>query len=128
MPAVPAPALQPKSVVIDHTKPVTVNIVVQSIHVCGYKLWRRPDAASPWVDCGKGTSEDNIVDTHDLGVMPAGSSMVYWLGLGGPPKSKYRVHVIFTQDGKVVNGGLVSEEGETDAKGAAVAERKVVFP
>ncbi len=124
----PAPSLPPKTVAIDHTKPLTVNVTVQSIHVVGYKLWKRPDAASPWQDCGNGTSEDNIVDSHDLGVMPAGSSMVHWLGIAGPPKSKCKVHMIFIQDGKVLNGGLISEEGDTDAKGAAVVERKVVFP
>ena len=127
MPAT-APALPPRSITIDHTKPVTVNITSQSIHVCRYKTWRRPDAATAWVDCGTGTTEDTIVDTHDIGVMPAGSSMVYWLGLGGPPKSKFKVNIIFIQDGKVLNGGVISEEGDADAKGAAVAERKVVFP
>ena len=124
----PASTLPPRTVAIDHTKPLTVSITAQSVHVVRYKVWKRPDAATPWQDVGNGTTEDNVVDSHDLGIMPAGSSIVYWLGIGGPPKSKHKVHVIFIQDGKVLNGGLSSEEGDTDAKGAAVAERKVVFP
>ena len=123
-----APALAPRSITIDHTKPLTVNVASQSIHVCRYKTWKRPDAATAWADAGTGTTEDTIVDSHDLGIMPAGSSMVYWLGMGGPPKSTYKVHIVFLQDGKILNNGVSSEEGDTDAKGAAVVERKVVFP
>lgn len=119
---------QARTVTIDHTSSLTVNIVTHSIHVVAYRLWQRPNASAPWSRTGEGTTEDSVTDSHDLGVVGVGSSMVYWLGLAGPAKSRYSVQIIYVQSGKVVNGGVLTEDGACDGKGVAAVQRKVVFP
>jgi hypothetical protein len=117
-----------KSITVDHAQSLTVNVVVLSVHVTGYRLWTRPDAATPWIAAGSGTTEDDVVDSHDLGTVAPGSSMVYWLGCGGPANSKYKVQLVFIQNGNIVNNGVIPEEHDTDANGAGEMQRKVVFP
>jgi hypothetical protein len=117
-----------KNITVDHTKPLTVSVIVHSIHVVEYRLWTRPDAATAWTLTGKGTTEDTIVDSHDLAAVPAGSSLFYWLGVGGPSSSTYKVQLLFLQDGKILHGGMILDEKDADANGAGVTQRKVVFP
>ena len=117
-----------KNITIDHTKPLTVSLIIHSIHVVEYRLWTRPDAATAWALAGKGTTEDTIVDSHELAAVPAGSSLFYWLGVGGPASSKYKVQLLFQQGGKILHGGSILDERDTDGNGAGVTQRKVVFP
>lgn len=116
------------SVTIDHTKALTVSVVVETEHIVVYRLWKRGSTSAPWEVAGDGTTEDDITDAYDLGVMGPGSGLAYWFGIAGPKKSGYEIQLVFSQDNHVVNGGTVWCTGTTNDKGGAEREGKVVFP
>ena len=116
------------SITVDHKKPLNVSIVVETEHVVVYKLWSRQSSADTWKVVGEGTTEDDITDAFDLGVVPAGAALAYWIGLAGRGKSRYEIQLIFSQANAVVDGGTAWIEGTTDSDGGAVEEARVVFP
>jgi hypothetical protein len=116
------------SVNIDHSKPLTVSIVVETEHVVVYRMWKRASTTAAWEIVGDGTTEDDITDAYDLGVLGPGSGVACWFGVAGPKKSAYEIQLVFSQNNQVVNGGTVWCNGTTNDKGGAEREDKVVFP
>ncbi|HTL37023.1 MAG TPA: hypothetical protein VL326_27995 [Kofleriaceae bacterium] len=117
-----------KTVTIDHTKPLTVSVIVLSVHAANYKIWIRDTASDDWTLAAEGTTEDTVPDTKDIGVRPAGSSLFYWVGAAGPKKMRFKVQHVFQQDGKILKDGVIADEKDPDANGVAEVQRKVVFP
>jgi hypothetical protein len=121
------PLMPNTSITVDHKKRLTVSIVVETEHVVVYKLWSRQSSDDAWKVVGDGTTEDDITDAYDLGVMAAGSALACWIGVAGRGKSRYEIQLIFSQGNAVVDGGTTWIEGATDT-GGAVEEARVVFP
>ena len=102
----------PDRVTIDPDKPLTVSIMVRSDRIgLAYKLWTRKGPSDSWTTIGDGVSDDLTADTFDLGVMPAGSTLAFWLAMGGPKGKPYQIDLLFLQDGKPLAGGVPKEVG-----------------
>lgn len=115
-----------KRVEIDPTRPIEVNVVARSPHVAAYRLWfRRPE--SEWERIGDGHTADDVPDFHGFGPVPQKSGFAYWLGIGGNPKTRFRVIVTLAQDGEILEGGTCVEQGMTNADGVRMREREVEF-
>lgn len=108
-----------KDPVFDDTKPVTWTIVVQSVHVIAYKLWRQIPDSEEWIVLSQGTSTDNIADKGNFETV-RNSKFAYWLGIGSTePNSEYLISIVLTQDGNVIENGIFNEKGKVNEDGVA---------
>lgn len=105
----------------DATKAVEINVVCQSPHVALYRVWKRKPGGD-WELVADGDTNDNVPDFKQLGLCDKGSNLAYWFGIGGKPKTSYRVLFLVSQEGKLLKGGTFTEAGTTDANGFADVE------
>jgi hypothetical protein len=111
---------------ISPQKPLEMNVVSHSPHVVGYRIWTRAAGATgPWDQVADGDTADNIPDSTAIAAPPAGTSLAYWLGIGGNPNSPYQALVILSQGGEILIDGTFIEEGVTNGDGFAVAKNQV---
>jgi hypothetical protein len=104
---------------IDVDAPVEINFVSRSPHVVAYRLWRQDVADGPWTQLGEGHTADHIPDLVTVSPMKRGSRLAYWEGIGGNPNTQYQVLVTVAQNGQIVPGGSLLENGMTNAQGVA---------
>ncbi|HVP38574.1 MAG TPA: hypothetical protein VMS93_05250 [Candidatus Saccharimonadales bacterium] len=113
------------SVKVDPSLPIDVSIVPHSPHVVVTRFWvRKPGGDWTKVD-PDGDCQDGQPDTRHVGPLAPGSSVSYWLGIGGKPGSTYLVGVTVGQNGALLSGGTWLERGDTDDKGAAECEGQI---
>lgn len=115
---------------IDHQQPLSVSLVVETLHVVAYRLWVRTATDASWTIVGSGTTEDDVTDAYVLGTLGSGAAVAYWMAVSGPTKSSFEAQLVFSQDNQVVHGGTVWITGKTDAQGVAIVGdgERVVFP
>lgn len=105
---------------VNATLPIDINVSGMSPHVISYKLWWR-DTTSDWSVLGEGTTGDQQPDHHRQ-PFKAGAQLFYWVGVGGTATSVYAGIITLSQDGRVLPNGLVSLDGQTNAKGVDVQQ------
>ena len=111
---------------VDPSVGLQINVVNQSPHVVAYKIWvKRP--GSDWKDIGEGQTADEVADFFDLDPQPKGTLLDYWFGIGGNPMTAWRALLTLSQGGRIVPGGLCSENGTTDDTGIDMRETEVTF-
>ena len=106
---------------VDHTIPIDVNFVSRSPHVVAYRLWRQDAANGPWIMLGEGHTADHVPDLVNVSPSPVGSRLAYWLGIGGNPNTQYQGLVTVAQNGRIVDGGSLLENGRVNSQGVAEA-------
>jgi hypothetical protein len=84
-------------------------------------------ANQDWAIVAEGHTADDIPDHHQIQPLPDGARVAYWVGIGGKKTSVYRVVVTFSQQERIVPGGLEIIAGKTSAKGGAAAERMSIL-
>lgn len=109
------------------TSKLTIDVVGQSPHAFGYKVWKKEPTDADWQDVTEGQTADDIPDAIDLGPFPTATRLAYWIGVGGHAISYYRVVVSLSQDGHVLRGGMHVVEGRTSTSGAAAQEAEAVL-
>lgn len=108
-----------KDPVFDDTKPVSWTIVVQSVHAIAYKLWLQIPDSEDWIVLKEDTSTNNIADTGNF-TTERYSKFAYWFGIvSTEPNSEYWISVVLTQDGNVIENGLLQEKGKVNEDGVA---------
>ena len=105
----------------DPTKAVEINVVCQSPHVALYRVWKRAPGGT-WELAADGDTNDNVPDFQQLGLLAKGTNLAYWFGIGGKPKTAYRVLFLISQEGKLLKNGTFTEAGITDGNGFADVE------
>lgn len=97
--------------------PVTWNIVVNSIHVIAYKLWKQKPESDEWEVLSEGSSTDNIADNGQFNV-EAGTKFAYWLGIASTmTNTNYNISLVLSQEQKILEGGMIEETGQTNDDG-----------
>jgi hypothetical protein len=109
----------------DPEKPIDFNIIPQSPHVVAFRVWARESAASDWRKIHDGSSQGN--QHKDIGKVPVGGGVAYWIGVGGNASTEYRVVVALGQDGKLLPDGTFTETGMTGSDGSADDEREMTI-
>jgi len=112
---------------IDQALPLQLSVEAQSPHVFAYRFWYQVPGGTEWVKCGEGHTADNTPDSFSIPVVPAGTTISYWLAAAGHPSTAYRVQVTMSQDGKPVGTGTMLYEGTTSASGGAVVQGQVAL-
>ena len=107
---------------VDASQPIDINVVGQSPHVVVYRIWVMLPGAQ-WQVIGTGSTADNI---HQ-GPYPVSTKLAYWFGIAGNPATTWQTLLSIAQNGKIVPGGACLQQGQTNAKGAAVREDQVTF-
>ncbi len=114
-----------RSISNDPTHQMDINVVSNSPHVVAYRIWHAPPGSSTWTVITEGHTADQKSDHHAEGPFEDGGRLYYWLGIGGKAKSAFTAAVIFSQNGRIVDGGMCDESGKTDDEGAAIRETEV---
>jgi hypothetical protein len=100
--------------------PIDINVSGMSPHVFAYRLWWR-DGTSDWSQIGEGSTGDQQPD-HFRQSFSSGAQLFHWIGVAGNPNSVYSGIITLSQDGRVLPNGLVSVDGQTNAKGVDVQQ------
>ncbi len=108
----------------DPEKAIDFNVVPQSPHVIAFRVWTRPSATAPWTKVDDGSSQGE--HHKDIGKIPVGGGVAYWIGVGGNANTEYRVLVALGQDGRLLPDGF-TEKGMTDGNGVAYDEREITI-
>jgi hypothetical protein len=113
----------------DPNCPVAVELRFDSPHVVTYHIWiALPNG--PLQKVASGTDEDLTTISghrHVLGPYPAATKISYMVLFTGNPGTSYKAQLAVTQDGQMIEGGLVTIQGHTNQDGAAVARGEVVL-
>ena len=117
----------PKPVANDADKPIDINFAGQTPHVFAYRMWYRRPGEESWTKFAEGHTEDDQADHHRTGPHPDGTKIASMVAVGGKKSSLYRFLLIFSQDGQVVQGGIIRESGKTSADGGALKSTRVVL-
>ncbi len=113
-----------KDPVLNNSAPIDWSIIVNSVHGVAYKLWLQKPDSDVWEVLLEGVSTDQIVDSGNFSA-EKGTKFSYWLGIGSTqPKSTFRISVVLSQEGKVLENGLMQENGKVNDEG--VARRLVI--
>lgn len=104
----------------DPSAPIEVEVVGETPHVLAYRLWTKAPGEDRWTVAAEGHSEDEIPDTHAIGPLALGTTVAWWLGVGGPPESWFRAALRFHQGGGILEGGERRVRGRTSNRGGAV--------
>jgi len=110
----------------DPNLPIELNVTCTTPHVLAYKLWYRHPGAG-WVTIGQGATSDEKPDHYVTGPHPRGTEIVYIFRIGGNPRTYYRGHLAISQQSRVLQGGLILEEGWTDNDGLAGVQNGVLL-
>jgi hypothetical protein len=111
----------------DPALPLDINVMGQSPHVVAYRMWFKKPGQTAWTRFAEGHTSDDISDHHTAGPFEDETKISYWLGIAGNAGTDYRAVVTFSQSGKIVEGGMCSEEGRTDANGGAESKTEVTL-
>lgn len=111
---------------VDHMVPIDVNFVSRSPHVVAYRLWRK-EANGSWTILGDGHTADHTPDLLTVPPAPAGTRLAFWLGIGGNPNTQYQALVTLAQNGRIVVGGSLLENGRVDGNGVAEAREFITL-
>jgi hypothetical protein len=111
----------------DASLPLDINVVGLSPHAFGYKFWAKVPGAADWAVIGEGQTEDDVPDSFASGPFPDGTRIAYWTGVGGRKNSDFRLVVTFSQDGRIVVGGVDELRGRTTDHGGGVVERESIL-
>jgi hypothetical protein len=105
------------------------NFAGGSPHVFAYKVWIKRPEDDDWTtcDCCEGDTQDDIPDTCDLGALPDATLLDIPVAVGGKKSSAYRGEIVFTQDGRVVHGGVISFADTTSEDGGGAEYIRVVL-
>ncbi|MFH1567655.1 MAG: hypothetical protein ABIL09_06600 [Gemmatimonadota bacterium] len=112
---------------VSPTVPLDIDIACTTVHVAAYRIWHQAKGTDQWTVIGEGNTADSATDNYATGPHPAGDKIYYWLGVSGPPGSKYEVVVTFSQGGQMVPDGAVVEKGRVSDGGAAALETEVTL-
>lgn len=114
-------------VLSDPSQPVQWNIVVNTVHILGYKIWKQAPGNTDWELIKEGVSTDNIADNGEFSV-EKGAKFSYWMGIGSTvPETEFEISVVLSQNGKVMENGLILEKGLTNEDGVARRLEKLKF-
>lgn len=118
-----------QSIKYDEKKSVTVEFKLLSPSILAYGVWlKRPGQQWNKDPDKKGTTEDEVADIHDLGIIPRGTELHISLGLGGKAKRGFKVEVDFLQDGASVGAsGTFFSQGLLDNEGIEFTTLSGVF-
>lgn len=111
----------------DTSLPLAVNVVGQSPHVFAYRFWAKEPGAADWTVIGDGQTEDEVPDSFLTGPHPDGTRIAYWTGVGGKRNSDFRLAVTFSQQDRIIVGGLDVVLGRTSDLGGGVAEKEAIL-
>jgi hypothetical protein len=108
---------------------LVVRVRFDSPHVVAYRLWlQRP--GQPRELFAEGTDQDTAAvtgHTHQIGPVPSGTKILYLFIFVGNPGTTFSGQLTLEQDGQVIEHGLHTEEGQTDADGVEVRRKEVTL-
>lgn len=105
------------------------NLAGGSPHVFAYRVWIKRPADDDWTtcDCCEGDTQDDVPDTCDLGALPDATLLDIPVAVGGKGNSAYKGEIVFTQDGRVVHGGVISFADTASGDGGGAEYIRVVL-
>ncbi|HSM60885.1 MAG TPA: hypothetical protein VK849_08820 [Longimicrobiales bacterium] len=117
----------PRPIANDSGSPMDVNVVGETPHVFAYRIWFRETDDEDWTVIGEGDTEDEIPDHFSTGPHPDDTRITMITAVGGTVGSTYRFLITFSQDGRMVMGGAITERGRIGDGGTAVRKTEVVL-
>lgn len=113
-------------ILYNETSQVHWSIVIRSPHFIAFRMWVK-FPGEDWAMIAQGTSEDSVPDSGSF----ASNNEVefyYSFGVGSThANSKFDISLVFSQDNKVLENGIIQEQGKVNSDGVAARNNQFTF-
>lgn len=113
-----------RTMTINHAVPLKVVVDVPTVSVVTGLFTYSIGAAKPTVFFDGFITAKKPV-TIAVGTLPAGAEIRLWFGVGGPLKMRYKIKIVFKQQGQVVKDSAFVLADDLDDDGLAFPEETI---
>ncbi|HEY3013019.1 MAG TPA: hypothetical protein VGJ36_09750 [Gemmatimonadales bacterium] len=103
---------------------IQIHVISQSPHTFAHKLWFAKAGDTEWRPLDEGNIE---TPEREYGPYPAGTKIAYALLIGGNPNTDWKMQVMMSQQGALLNCSPPPETGITNSAGVARRDTAVAL-